>query len=77
MTYQWVPNAIETGGLQTYSVQMTVHVSYHFPMYVPLVGAFLDDHTFTTPSKLLDATETMRIENDGLTSTYSDVSCSI
>jgi Flp pilus assembly protein TadG len=66
VTYSWIANPIATSGLQTYSVQLTVHVSYHFPLHVPLVGAVLDDHLLLTPSKQLDATETMRIENEDL-----------
>jgi Flp pilus assembly protein TadG len=77
VTYHWLPNALPAGATQTYSVQMTVYVSYHFPLYVPLVGGFLDDHLLPTPSKQLDATETMRIENEGLTTTYPDVTCPI
>jgi hypothetical protein len=69
---------LPAGGTQTYSVQMQVHVSYHFPLYVPLVGNIIDgfdgvsDHKF-----LLDATEKMRIENEALTATYGNVTCTI
>ena len=36
-TYTWLAN---NNG--TYYVQLTVHVSYHFPLYVPLVGGLID-----------------------------------
>ncbi|MGH7175263.1 MAG: TadE/TadG family type IV pilus assembly protein [Minisyncoccia bacterium] len=78
VTYSWLPNALPAGATQTWFVQMQVHVAYHFPMYVPIVGGILDDHLLpTNPSKQLDATETMRIENEDLTATYGTVSCSI
>ncbi len=65
VTYNWLLNADAT----TYSVQMKVHVSYKFPLHVPLVGAVLDRFDGVADNKfLLDATETMRIENEDLTS---------
>lgn len=62
--YSWLLNGDGT----TYSVQMQVHVSYKFPLHVPLVGAVLDQFDGVVDNKfLLDATETMRIENEDLT----------
>ena len=64
VTYGWLLNA----DLTTYSVQITVHVSYHFPLYVPIVGGLLDRFDGSADNRfLLDATETMRIENEDLT----------
>jgi Flp pilus assembly protein TadG len=78
VTYHWLANALPAGGTQTYSVQMTVHVSYHFPLYVPIVGGLLDGFDGASDNRyLLDATETMRIENEALTATDSDVTCNI
>ncbi|HET8785645.1 MAG TPA: TadE family protein [Candidatus Limnocylindrales bacterium] len=73
VTYSWHPNADGT-----YFVQLEIHVIYHHPLYVPLVGAFLDQLDGSGDGKFrLDATETMRIENDGLANTYGDVSCNV
>jgi Flp pilus assembly protein TadG len=73
VTYSWLQNANGT-----YSVQLTVHVSYHFPLHVPLVGGLLDLFDGSSDNRfLLDATETMRIENEDLTSTYASVTCPI
>jgi Flp pilus assembly protein TadG len=78
VTYSWLANPISSGGVQTYSVEMQVHVSYHFPLYVPLVGGLIDGFDGASDNRfLLDATETMRIENEGLTATYGSVSCNI
>jgi Flp pilus assembly protein TadG len=79
--YSWVANPVIVGQPQTYYVQLQVHVSYHFPLYVPLVGGLIDGFD-PNPWKsdnryLLDATEQMRIENEDLTSTYSSVTCNI
>jgi TadE-like protein. len=78
VTYSWHANPNGT-----YYVQLEIHVSYHFPLHVPLVGILIDgadgvkiagkdDGKF-----LLDATEQMRIENEDLTSTYPNVTCPI
>jgi len=74
ITYSWGANANGT-----YYVELTVKVVYDHPLYVPLVGGLIDgfdpypgDGKFT-----LDATESMRIENDDLTSTFSDKVCTI
>ena len=73
ITYSWGPNANGT-----YYVQLKIRVAYNYPLYVPLVGGLIDgfdgnsDGFFT-----LDATETMRIENDDLTTTYGDKVCTI
>lgn len=89
ITYSWGTNANST-----YYVQLKIHVSYHFPLHVPLVGNLLDGFDgikVGNPPKddgkfLLDATETMRIENEDLTAAYlasagtdvtKTVSCSI
>ncbi len=62
----------------TYYVELQVHVTYHYPLHVPLVGGLLDGFDGTSDGKFkLDATEHMRIENLGLTSTFSDVTCNI
>jgi Flp pilus assembly protein TadG len=62
--YTWLVNA----DLTTYSVQMQVHVSYHFALHVPLVGGVIDRFDGVADNRfLLDATETMRIENEDLT----------
>jgi len=73
ITYHWLANADGT-----YSVQMTVHLGYRFPLYVPLISNILDGLDGTNDSALrLDATETMRIENSGLTTSYADVGCDV
>lgn len=79
VTYSWIANpAPSAGGTQTYSVLLQVHVAYRFPLYVPLVGGLLDRFDGVADNRLLlDASETMRIENQGLTATYSPVSCNI
>jgi Flp pilus assembly protein TadG len=81
VTYSWMANPVPTSGSQTYFVQMTVHVSYHFPLHVPLVGAVLDRFDGVADNRfLLDATESMRIENEDLPAAdYSalPVTCSI
>ena len=74
VTYSWHLNADGT----TYSVQMEIHVSYHFPLHVPLVGGLIDGFDGASDNRfLLDATEQMRIENEDLTTGYADVSCTI
>ena len=74
ITYHWFPNADGT----TYSVQLQINVSYKFPLRVPLVGGILDGFDGVSDNKLkLSAVEQMRIENEDLTATYSDVTCSI
>lgn len=73
VTYSWHPNADGT-----YYVQLAIHVRYHHPLYVPLVGGLLDGFDGVSDGKWeLDATETMRIENEGLANTYADVSCNV
>lgn len=73
ITYSWLDN---NDG--TYSVQLKVQVTYRYPLYVPLVAAILDRLDGTVDNKFtLDATETMRIENSGLTTSYADVACTI
>jgi Flp pilus assembly protein TadG len=73
ITYHWLANADGT-----YSVQLTVHLGYKFPLYVPLISNILDGLDGTNDSALrLDTTETMRIENSGLTTSYSDVGCDV
>jgi len=74
--YSWVANPNGT-----YYVQLQIHVSYHYPLYVPLVGGLIDGFD-ANPWKsdgryMLDATEQMRIENEDLTSTFGNVSCNI
>jgi Flp pilus assembly protein TadG len=77
--YSWHPNPAPAAGQpQTYYVQLQIKVAYKFPLYVPLVGGILDRFDGTTDNKLkLDGTEQMRIENEDLTATYSDVTCNI
>ena len=73
VTYSWHSNPDGT-----YYVQLEVHVVYRYPLYVPLVSAILDRLDGTVDNKFtLDATEDMRIENTGLTTSYSPVSCTI
>lgn len=73
VTYHWGANADGTN-----YVQIELHVAYRFQLYVPLISAFLDGLDGVNDNALkLDATETMRIENLGLTSTYADVACNI
>jgi Flp pilus assembly protein TadG len=73
ITYHWLANADGT-----YSVQLTVHLGYKFPLYVPLISNILDGLDGTTDGAFrLDATETMRIENSGLATSYSDVGCDV
>jgi hypothetical protein len=74
VTYSWHQNADMT----TYYVQLEIHVSYHFPLYVPLVGGILDGFdpgtTWDSDGRLLlEATEQMRVENEDLTATFSPV----
>jgi Flp pilus assembly protein TadG len=72
--YSWLLNADNT----TYSVEMTVHVSYHFPLYVPLVGGLIDGFDGASDNRfLLDAKETMRIENEALTAGGTSPACNI
>jgi hypothetical protein len=72
--YSWLLNADNT----TYSVEMTVHVSYHFPLYVPLVGGLIDGFDGASDNRfLLDAKETMRIENEALTAGGTSPPCNI
>jgi Flp pilus assembly protein TadG len=74
ITYSWLPNADGT----TYSVQLQVHVVYHHPLYVPIISGLLDGFDGASDSRYtLDATETMRIENEALTATYGSKSCPI
>ena len=73
VTYTWGNNADGT-----HYVQMQIHIAYHFPLHVPLISAVLDRFDNSTDNKFkLDATETMRIENLALTSTYAQVSCDV
>jgi Flp pilus assembly protein TadG len=81
VVYSWQPNPLITGQPQTYYVQLQIHVSYHFPLYVPLVGGLIDGFD-PNPWKsdnryMLDATEQMRIENEDLPATYANVTCNI
>jgi Flp pilus assembly protein TadG len=64
--YSWLQNPNGT-----YSVQLQIHVSYKFPLYVPFVGNLLDGLDGVSDNKfLLDATERMRIENEDLTALF-------
>ena len=73
VTYSWLPNPNGT-----YHVQLQIHVSYKFPLHVPLVGGLLDGFDGVSDNRfLLDATEQMRIENEDLTATFSPVTCNI
>ena len=74
VTYSWHPNADGT----TYYVQLEIHIVYHHALYVPLVGNLLDGFDGSSDGAFeLDATESMRIENQALTSTFSDVTCNV
>jgi Flp pilus assembly protein TadG len=71
VTYSWHPNPNGT-----YYVELEVHISYYFPLHVPLVGNLIDRGDGVIDNKLLlDATEKMRIENEDLTATYPDHVC--
>jgi Flp pilus assembly protein TadG len=71
ITYSW---HLQPDGL--WYEQVLVKVDYKFPLYVPLVSAFLDGMDGTVDQKLqLSAQEEMRIENDPLATGYSDVPC--
>jgi hypothetical protein len=73
VTYRWGTNPNGT-----YYVQLEIHISYHFPLHVPLVGNLIDGGDGISDGKyLLDAKESMRIENEDLTSTFSPVTCTI
>jgi len=53
-------------------------VSYHFPLYVPLVGGLIDGFDGASDNRfLLDAKETMRIENEALTAGGTSPVCNI
>lgn len=76
--YSWHPNPAPISGPQTYYVQLQIHVSYRFPLRVPLIGTILDGFDGASDNRfLLDATEQMRIENEDLTATFSNVTCNI
>ncbi|HEY2917344.1 MAG TPA: TadE family protein [Candidatus Limnocylindrales bacterium] len=75
VTYHWLQNADGT-----YSVELTIHLGYRYPLYVPLVSNVLDGFDGVSDNALrLDATETMRIENDNssMTTSYADVGCDV
>ena len=73
VTYSWHPNADGT-----YFVQLEIHIIYKHQLHVPLVGNFIDGLDGTSDDKYrLDAVETMRIENLGLTTSYADVTCTV
>src|SRR3954451_24649402 len=48
ITYSWATNPLSSGGTQTYYAQLTVHLVYKYPLYVPLVAAILDRLDGTT-----------------------------
>jgi Flp pilus assembly protein TadG len=71
LTYSWHP---DPNG--TYFSELKVAATYKFPLYVPLVSAFLDRADGIVDQKLaLSAGEEMRVENTPLTSTYPDQPC--
>jgi Flp pilus assembly protein TadG len=75
VTYHWLQNADGT-----YSVELTIHIGYRYPLYVPLISNVLDGFDGVSDNALrLDATETMRIENDNasMTTSYADVGCDV
>jgi len=73
VTYTWL---VDPDG--TYFVQVTVKGAYEFPLYVPLVGNFLDGMDGVSDSKLrMSAQEEMRIENDPLASSSSTYTCPV
>jgi Flp pilus assembly protein TadG len=60
--YTWEPDPAGT-----YYVQITVQADYKFPLYVPLIGYFLDGLDGVSDNSLrLSAKEEMRIENGPL-----------
>lgn len=63
ITYIWNRSTIDG----TYFVTIKVKADYKFPLYVPIVGNFMDGMDGTNDGNLrLSATEEMRIENDPL-----------
>jgi Flp pilus assembly protein TadG len=68
VTYSWHPNA---DGI-TYYVELTVHISYHFPLHVPFLGNLIGsaDGDGDPARYTLEANESMRIENEDLTTSY-------
>ena len=83
------PSSNRTFPLVTYStltdpsgnsyLEVTVKAEYKFPLYVPLVGNFLDGMDGVSDSNLrISAQEEMRVENDttGITTAGFPVSCS-
>jgi Flp pilus assembly protein TadG len=75
VTYKWNP---EPGtSPTTYYVTVTVRAEYKFPLYVPIVGNFIDNMDGVHDNNIrLSAQEEMRVENDPLASTDGTVSCS-
>ena len=76
VTYSWHNNPDGT-----YYVQLLIHITYRYSLHVPLISAILDriDNDPANPDSkfTLDATESMRIENLALTTTYSSVTCNV
>jgi Flp pilus assembly protein TadG len=71
VTYKWHQDPAGT-----YYVNVTVRAEYKFPLYVPIVGYFLDGMDGVQDNNLrLSAQEEMRVENDPLVSTDGTVSC--
>jgi Flp pilus assembly protein TadG len=76
VTYSWHDNPDGT-----HYVQLEIHLVYRYQLYVPLLSAIIDrlDGDPANPDNKyrLDATETMRIENLGLSSNYPSVTCNV
>jgi Flp pilus assembly protein TadG len=71
VTYEWL-----TDPDGEYYIEVVVQVSYKFPLYVPLVGQFLDGADGSLDGKLkLSAQEEMRVENDPLANFDGPVTC--
>ena len=71
VTYTWKQDVNDL-----WYVAVKVKVDYKFPLYVPLVGNFLDGMDGVSDSKLrMSAQEEMRVENDPLSSSDTTVTC--
>ena len=71
ISYEWQQNP-ETA---EYFLVAHITASYHNPLYVPLIAAFLDRSDGTVDNQLtLTASEQMRIENPALTTPASTTS---
>ena len=74
ITYTWVQSTMPLD--TSWYVTVTVHAEYKFPLYVPLVGNFMDGMDGINDGNLrLSAQEVMRIENDPLATGDTTTAC--